>query len=235
MAERERIDTIGAGQGARVTTRKNAGEAAEQARKNATRRYLERHPEARASEVGPERNHKNVLLLVLAAITVLVAVFLLVRCVGGLLGGIEVDDGDGQVVQDVATEDEAVVEDPESESAAADGALSYEGKTYAMALQENGSWGMVATAEDGSTTLLFYIEGTPAALARHKNVLLVAENRESSWDVVCFSLGGTTASYLVDGDGNRAGAEGQATALEVADTTLRVTTATGETVDYSLV
>ena len=44
-----RISTIHAGQGAKVTTRKNASEAADRARQTAGERYYEHHPEEHSS------------------------------------------------------------------------------------------------------------------------------------------------------------------------------------------
>lgn len=232
-SDSEQISTIRAGQGARVTTRKNAGAAADQARENAARRYLERHPEARPQQLGPERSGKNVAVLVLAAIAVLMIVFLLGSCVVGLLGGTSESDGDGQIVQSV-TSDEPVYNDPESETATADGTLSCEGTTYSMTQGDDGLWGMVASGV-GEKRVLFYIEGTPAALARRNNLLLVAENREDSWDIVCYTLGGSGASYLVDADGGKADGSGSVTGLSIDGTTVCVSTSAGETLNFSLV
>ena len=59
VGEDEGISTIRSGQGARVTTRKNAAEVADKARKNAEKRYFERHPEAKASRHGPRAQRQE--------------------------------------------------------------------------------------------------------------------------------------------------------------------------------
>ena len=95
-----RITTLHAGQGAEVTTRKNAAHAADLARRNAERRFNKRHSSDRLSAAagraskrlgaeegtvsvpeGPERTKKNIFIIVGGAILALVVLFFLVRCV----------------------------------------------------------------------------------------------------------------------------------------------------------
>ena len=103
-ADGQRLTTIHAGQGARITTRENASEAADAARANAQRRFAKRHSSPQLTAVangarrdggshashaaeGPERTGKNILKVVLLAIGVLLVVALLVRLITGLLIG----------------------------------------------------------------------------------------------------------------------------------------------------
>lgn len=237
-----RISTIRAGQGARVTTRENASEAADRARHSAEKRYFERHPEARSSAGGPPRSGRNVVLLVVAAILALCLVFLLGRCVSGILSPSD-DTGDARQEQTLRpTEEEQAAIDQQSqhdsgqEQAAADGTVSYRGDTYSLQMQEDGLWGLVSTSSSGSAQTLFKVEGTPAALIRNVDTLLVPENRDGGWDVVCYVIGGHgQASYVIDGEGAMIQGSGDIESAQLEGTVLRVTDTTGQTREISLV
>lgn len=236
------ISTIRAGQGARVTTRENASEAADRARHSAEKRYFERHPEARSSAGGPPRSGRNVVLLVVAAILALCLVFLLGRCVSGILSPSD-DTGDARQEQTLRpTEEEQAAIDQQSqhdsgqEQAAADGTVSYRGDTYSLQMQEDGLWGLVSTSSSGSAQTLFKVEGTPAALIRNVDTLLVPENRDGGWDVVCYVIGGHgQASYVIDGEGAMIQGPGDIESAQLEGTVLRVTDTTGQTREISLV
>lgn len=240
-ADPSRLETIHAGEGARVTTRKNASEAADRARGNAERRYYERHPEARSSAGGPSRSGRNVILIVVAAILVLCLVFMLGRCAAG--AGSSEDDapssGSEQTLRPTEEEQEAIDQQSEldsgQEEAAADGSVSYSGSTYSLQAQESGLWGLVCTSSSGSAQTLFEIEGTPVALLRSADTLLVPENRDDGWDVVCYVVDGHgQASYVTDESGEMVQGSGDIESVELDGTVLRVTDSTGETRDVSL-
>lgn len=229
----ETIHTIRAGQGAKVTTRHNAAEAAGRARHNAEERYFERHPEARGPVDGPERSKKNILLLVLAGVLVLVVVFFVGRCVGSALAG---DPGqtDQQVVQGQGGEPSRP-EDAATEQADPTGAVSYQGVTYALAQQESGRMGLVATFESGEQDVLFEVEGTPAALMRHGGTLLVPENRNGGWDVVCYVIGGhSEVSYITTMDGAMVSGSGDITSAQLDGDVIHVTDSTGASTDVAV-
>lgn len=235
-APNDRISTIHAGQGARVTTRKNAAQAASGARKNAEKRYFERHPEAKASAGGPERSGRNVVLLVVLAVLALCLVFILGRCVTAIFAP-------GPAEQAIIAEQEAAEQlnanegpvDAPFEQTGADGTVSYEGSTYSLQMQDDGLWGVVETAADGTSSVIFKIEGTPVALARRQTTILVPENRNDGWDVVCYVIGGhSPVSYVVDEDGGIAGGSGDIASVELDETSLHVTDAAGGTTDIAL-
>lgn len=240
VSDEEGISTIRAGQGARVTTRDNAAQAASRARRNAEERYFERHPEARGTAAGPERSRKNVVLLVVLAVLALAIVFLLGRCVTIALspapdeGATEQPLGEQGLTSDGSQQ--APAEDPESEVAATDGSVSYQGSTYTLATQDDGLEGVVRTDADGSATTLFKVEGTPAALARWGNTIVVPENRDGSWDVVCFVIDGHTgsASYVAGPDGSMVTGSGEISSVLLDGSTLHVTTSDGATTDVEL-
>lgn len=238
----EKISTIRSGQGARVTTRENAAEAAGRARKNAERRYYERHPEARSTGAGPARSGRNVVLLVIVAILVLAIVFVLGSCVTGMLSAPD-DQGQGGTAQTLRlTEqeqqalDEQQARDAGQEQVDVGGTLSYGGESFALSQQDDGSWALVRTSASGASSTLFLLEGTPVTLARAGDTILIPENREGSWDVVCYVINGQgSASYVVDGEGSVAGGEGEAVSAELGDTSISVTDSSGATHEISLV
>lgn len=235
-SESSSIGTIRGGQGARVTTRANAAEAAGRARKNAESRYLERHPEARSTR-GPERTGLRVVLLVVAAILALAVVFAVGTLVVSLLNPPQAEQGGGTQTlrlteSELALQQEQAAHDAGREVAATDGSVSYGGTTYALAQQEDGTWALVA---DGSSAL-FALEGTPVSLARSGDTLFVVENRDGGWDVVCYVIDGhSDATYLVGEDGQPVRGEGDASSAELSDTTISVTDATGSTTEVPYV
>ena len=230
------IETIHTGQGAHVTTRKNASEAASRARKSAEQRYFKRHPEARAAQGGPERSVGRIVLLVVAGILALALIFAVGTCVVGLVFPPQASEPTGGQTlhlteSELAMREEEQAHDAGQEVAAADGSVSRGGVTYSLQQGEAGSWTVIAS-EGNSSETLFAIEGTPVALARSADLLLVVENRDGGWDVVCYMLGGhSDATYLVGSDGQPWGGDGDAASAELDGSSIRVTDATGATVE----
>ena len=103
-------------------------------------------------------------------------------------------------------------------------------------MQEDGLWGLVRTGSSGTTETLFEVEGTPTALLRNVDTILVPENRDGGWDVVCYVIGGHgQASYVIDDTGAMIQGSGEIESAELEGTILRVTDTTGQTRDISLV
>lgn len=237
-ADSERLSTIHEGQGARVTTRKNASEAADRARHNAEKRYQTRHPEAHRPQGGPKRSHKNVALLVAAAILGLVLLFFVVRCATAALtpGPAEqAAQSSDQTQQDATDQTQQGTQDSTNEQAQTDAAVSYRGASYALQTQEDGLWGLVCTSPDGTSTTLFKIEGDPLSLMRHDDTILIPENRDGSWDVACYVIDAhADAGYVVGSDGTMVQGSAEATSAQLDDATIHVTDATGATTDVAL-
>lgn len=238
-SESDKITTIHAGQGARVTTRKNAAEAADRARKNAEARYAKRHPEERGPQVGPRRSTRNVVLIVIAAILALAVVFALGTLVTSMLfppAERESHQND-QNLRPTASEQEMIdrqeAHDAAQEQAGVDGSVSYGNETYSLSQGDAGTWALVNAAGD----VLFEVEGTPTALLRSAETILIPENREDGWDVVCYVIGGhiSGVTYVVGSDGEAVGGSGSIDSVELDDTTLRVTDDSGKTTDVALV
>ncbi|MDM8271894.1 hypothetical protein [Thermophilibacter provencensis] len=241
VAPDDKISTIHAGQGARVTTRKNAAQAAAGARRSAMKRYLERHPEAKAPEGGPERSGKNVVLLVVLGVVALVLVFLLARCVSALFVPDPAEQArqaaeQAQNEQNLETSTGAEGRDPESDQVDAGASMSYGGSTYTLQQQEDGLWAVVRSTSGSSATTLFLVEGTPACLVRYQDILLVPENRSGGWDVVSYVIDGhSDPGFVMGPDGAQAGGSGDVSSVSLDGSTLRVTDSSGATTDVALV
>lgn len=241
-SDSDRISTIRAGQGARVTTRSNAAEAAGRARHNAEERYYERHPEARSAHGGPRRSRKNVVLLVLAALAAMILVFFLGRCAAAVLSPSSEEatpqQGHGQTALTDAEreyQEQQTEHNAGSEQTGVDGTVSYEGVTYALRQLDDGRMGLVRVGSDGADEVLAELEGTPIALVRRAETLLVPENRDGSWDVVCYVIGGHgSATYVAGQDGSMVQGAGEATSVELSGATLRVTDASGSVTEVAL-
>ena len=82
---------------------------------------------------------------------------------------------------------------------------------------------------------VFELPGTPVALVRTADTLLVPENVDGGWNVACYVIGGHSSgiTYVVDAEGNPAGGSGEIESVELDGTTLRVT-AGGTTTDVAL-
>ena len=242
VGEDEGISTIRSGQGARVTTRKNAAEVADKARKNAEKRYFERHPEAKAPATGPERSGKNVVLRVVAALLVLAIVFVIGSCVTGLVSGFGREDTERPTQtlqlteQEQQLQEQQMANDAGKEQVEVGGSLSFGGDSFALTQQEDGAWALVRTSSTGTSTTLFLLEGAPVALARISDTILIPENRNGGWDVVCYVIDGhSSASYVSSPDGTVVGGEGDAVSAELGDTAIVVTDSSGAAHEVSLV
>lgn len=233
------ITTLHAGQGAEVTTRKNASHAADIARRNAEDRHRRRHSSdklstaaARASKrldrndvpaaEGPERTKKNIFIIVGGAILVLAVLFFLVRCVTGALTAS--DEAPAQTQQ---AEQPAEAQQQEAE---ASGSVVLHGVSYALAQGEDGAWSVTADGEAA-----FGLSGTPTAIILCNGVLVVPENLEGGWDVIAYMpADGSLPMQVTDADGNLVGGSGSVVSAELDGSNLVVTDSTGATTTVAL-
>lgn len=248
----QRLGTIRAGQGARVTTRENAAEAADLARANAERRHRKRrtspqltaransarrdggHAPSHASHSmpeGPERNGRNILKVVGLAILVLVVVLLLGRCAAGLLTS-KSESTDQQVSQSEGqqpTQAEQIATEQQQVEVSVGEAVTYQGQSYSIQ-QDGGSY---SVQRDG--TVLFNLEGTPTALILYNGTLVIPENRDGGWDVVCYMMAdGSVPSYVMGSDGNAVGGSGSVQSATLDGDALKVVDSAGTTTSVAL-
>ncbi len=246
----QNITTLHAGQGARVTTRKNAAQAAEQARVNAEKRFAKRHSSdqltASANKArgrkrpatamaqtaqGPERTRKNIFILVGGAFLVLVLLVLVVGCVAGLFGPSQDQAEQGDQPQSAWQQEQQQV------TTTADDSVVYQGMTYTIEKQASGNYGVVRQDANGSgaATTVFEIEGEPRALILYNSVLVIPENRNGNWDVVSYVIAdGSLPAYVMTMDGNEAGGSGSIESATLDGSNVIVKDSNGNTTSVAL-
>ena len=243
ISDESTISTIGAGQGARVTTRANASEAADRARQNARARYQRRHPEATEAQLGPERSTRNLAAVVVGALLALALVALLARCTIGLLTSDSTSESSSDDTAATATDSDAADESADdattvaaTDQVDASSSLSYGDYTYSLAQTDDGTYAVVRTDASGSSSTLFELDGTPVALVRYGDIILVPQNVDDGWNVMCCSLAstGVVAGYVVDSTGEAAGGTSSIASVSIDGDTLYVTDTAGTTTAVAL-
>ena len=238
----QRLTTIHAGQGARITTRENASEAADAARANAQRRFAKRHSSPQLTAVanggshashaaeGPERTGKNILKVVLLAIGVLLVVALLVRLITGLLTGSRESDRQQVARPDAEpTQAEQIASEQQQVEVSVGESVTFQGQSFSIS-QDGGTY---SVTRDGA--VVFNLEGTPTGLVLYNGSLVVPENRDGGWDVVSYMIAdGSVPAYVMGADGNAAGGSGDIQSATLDGSALKVTDSTGATTSVAL-
>lgn len=235
-----RLTTLHAGQGAEVTTRKNAAHAANIARSNAEQRFRKRHSSERLSAAassasrrlgqkeaqvdgGPERTNKNILIIVGGAILVLAVLFFLVRCVTGVL----TQSGEAPEQE----QEEQPVEAAQSQ-ADASGSVTLGGVSYALGQAEDGTWSV--TSADGANEL-FALDGTPSGIILYNGVVIVPESLTEGWDIVAYMpADGSLPTKVMGSDGNAVGGSGSIVSATLSGSSINVVDSTGATTSVAL-
>lgn len=224
------LQTLSAGQGARVTTRENAAEAADIARDRAERRSRNRRLSGRnRPEYGskPERKPANLksVLLVIAGVVGLFVILAIVAFVTFL-------GANTQSAEPAAT----TAEEPQQVQTTADGSVTYQGVSYAIEAAGDGTYAVVATDSQGNKTQEFTVSGTPVTLILYNSVIVVPENKsDGTWDVVAYTIGGDSEPVAVaDSSGNAITGTGTIASATLDGSVVHVTDSTGATTDVSL-
>lgn len=225
------LQTLSAGQGARVTTRDNAAEAADIARDRAERRSRSRRLSGRnRPEYGtkPQRkpaNLKSVLLVIagVAGLFVILAIVAFVTFLGAQ---------DNPQPQEPA----ASVEEPQQVQTTADGSVTYQGISYSLEATGDGTYAVIASDSKGNKTQEFTVSGTPVSLILYNSVIVVPENKpDGTWDVVAYTIGGDSAPMAVaDSSGNAITGTGTISTATLDGSVVHVTDSTGATTDVAL-
>ena len=244
-----RITTLHAGQGAEVTTRKNAAHAADLARRNAERRFNKRHSSERLSAAagrasrrlgaeegtvfvpeGPERTKKNIFIIVGGAILALVVLFFLVRCVTSAL-----------TPKPTATDQSQDLEqpsDPAQDQTASDGEVSIHGVKYSLTQAEDGAWVVLANGVEnflGGGEQGIRLAGTPSGLIVYNGALVIPESLEDGWDVIAYMpADGSMPMQVADADGNVVHGAGSIVSATLDGSSVVVTDSTGATTNVAL-
>lgn len=236
----QRLTTLHAGQGAEVTTRKNAAHAANIARSNAEKRFRKRHSSERLSaaassasrrlgskeplaEAGPERTNKNIFIIVGGAILVLAVLFFLVRCMTGALTS-------GPAEQE-ATQEEQQAE-PTQAQAEADGSVTLGGVSYSLKQADDGTWSVVSA---GGANELFTLDGTPSGIILCNGIVVVPESLADGWDVVAYMpAAGSLPTKVMGADGAAVHGSGSIVSATLQGSSVTVEDSTGATTTVPL-
>lgn len=222
-ARADALDTLSAGQGARVTNRGNASEAADRARANAEHRFETRHGHGSRPIADPRR----IVIVVAAAILVLIAIFAIVKCATGNEGSSDDSTSTDQTTSSSSSSNSVVV--PE-------GGVTYDGIIFTLSQQSDGLWTVVGDDGVNEPATVFGVDGTPFSLLIYNNVLVVPEsNADGTWDVAAYMLGSDSLPTLVtDSDGDAVSGSGEITAVVLSESTVHVTDSSGATTDVAL-
>lgn len=243
----QRLTTIHAGQGARITTRENASEAADAARANAQRRFRKRHSSPQLTAVangarrdggshaahvaeGPERTNKNILKVVLLAIGALLVVFVVVRLITGLLTDGQQSDQQQAARPDVEpTQAEQIANEQQQVEVSVGESVTFQGQSFSIS-QDGGTY---SVTRDGA--VVFNLEGTPTGLVLYNGSLVVPENRDGGWDVVSYMIAdGSVPAYVMGADGSAVGGSGDIQSATLDGNSLKVTDSAGATTSVAL-
>lgn len=243
----QRLTTIHAGQGVRITIRENASEAADAARANALKCSRKRHSSPQLKAVangarrdggshashaadGPERTNKNIVKVVLMAIGVLLVVFIVVRLIVGLLAGsAESDQQQAARPDEQPTQAEQIANEQQQVEVSVGESVTFQGQSFSIA-QAGDTY---SVTRDGA--VVFNLEGTPTGLVLYNGSLVVPENRDGGWDVVSYMIAdGSVPAYVMGEDGNAVGGSGDIQSATLDGNALKVTDSTGATTSVAL-
>ena len=116
-----------------------------------------------------------------------------------------------------------------------DQTITYRDVTYSLEEQDDGTYAIMMSVEGESATQLATLTGTPVQLILYNGTLVVPENLNGTWDILAYTIGtGTSASQVVDEDGNPVTGEGSISSVELDGSSLKVTDDAGDTTTVSL-
>lgn len=221
----EDIETLRSGQGARLTTRNNASEAADRAREQARRRSAHSRGTSRDRD-KVKVTGRSVALIAVAVLLLALVAFVVAQC--------DKSAAAPEPAPEEQQTDQQPVEDAQQQATTED-AVTYQGVTFSLEQASDGTY--VVMADDGANAKseVFGVSGTPVALMMYNGTIVVPENTSDGWDVVAYMLGSDALPTLVVGsDGNPVGGSGQIQSATLDGSTIHVTDSAGATVDVAL-
>ena len=211
--------TLSSGEGAKVTNRDNASDAADRARGAQARRHEQRRlagdnrpSYARHEEKKVKKSPVAIVALIVAALVVAgVLIFVFSRCAGSV------------------AENPATLSLVTSKTQVAPGeTLSYGGESYELR-EKDGTWKLVSLSDEESA--LMVLDGKPVALVLYEGNLFVPENlSDGTWEIMWYPAD-SGAAYEPAPGGNGTGSVSKA---EIDGSNLVLTLDSGETVSWPL-
>jgi len=220
---------ISSAEGAVVTTRATASTAASAATErlkddggpsrmsSASRRKLSVKRHTQKTEV----NKKLFIGLALAALSVIVAGFILVgRAVNSATRS--TTDATGESTEVVAATDDKV---------------TYAGREFWLEQVDGGSWTLVCAADEESDPVsCATLGGTPVCLIRYEEAFLIPQNLgDGTWNVIAYTYAdGSVPMVYEDAEGNEVAGEGELASAELDGSNLVLTDADGNVTTVAL-
>jgi hypothetical protein len=213
------FDTLSPGEGAVVTTRDTAAEAADAARNS----YLEQgtgsmrltgknRPKVESHGSGAAGAGRIAVIVILVAILFVGAVFVF-----------------RNILNQPAQEEEEASTLVSEDQVDVGEDFEYNGYTYSVTQQGDGTYALVRES-GGDTLVLMQLTGTPATLIFSNGVFYVPESTETSWDIMCYTLGdGSMPTQYVDADGNTVGGDAALDSVTYEDGVITLTDVGGNT------
>lgn len=234
------LDTLQAGQGAQVTTRKNADAAARRARASAERRTADRRLKGKnRPSYGSKRSdatsidRRQMLILAGAALVVLIILGVLVS---RACSSVKLPDAEQPPAQTAGDQPAQPVQPDAGTGAAVLQTIKYESATVTLERMSDGSYAVMAVGPDAANPItLFKVAGTPHSLLLHENTFIVPENLGGSWDVLLFTWGADApVSPATGADGATIMGTGDIADAVFDGSVLHVSDTSGETTDIAL-
>lgn len=193
-------------QGAVISTRETASEAAEAARemRPATSRRV-----PGASKIGrPSKAHPAVIAAI--AVGAVIVAVLVVTLALAVIG--PKDEGAAE------TDEQATTLFSSQSSVSPDQTVDYGGYTYSIIDNDKGGRSF-ARVSGGESVPIFDVPGTPVSIALEGGVFYIAENlSDGTWDVLCYlAADGTQMTRLLGDDGQPLVGKGTLQSSEVQD------------------
>lgn len=213
------FEKLDAGEGAILTTRNNAEDAADAARAHLSgttgmmRLNASDLPEvgSHGQTTGVRHNRKMVVLLVvLTAAVILGGAYLFSR-----LLAVPQQEEEQQVVEQTQTDVASSIE--------------YRGVTYYLEQADGGTWRLMRQSEDegAEAQSLGDLPGTPVTIVLYDAAIIIPENKsDGTWDVMSYVLG-SGWGQLVDSDGAAYAGQGSISSASLEGSDLSIQTDTG--------
>lgn len=221
-AETGAFRKLSGGEGAVLTSRDNAEEAAAAARSHMQRKGRRgsvrlqgrNRPKVSHNSQGLQVNRNLFIGIAIAAAVVVIA---LVVVFSSALNS-ATQSGDGTSAQN-----------QEQQQVASNDYLTYHGQNYGLVNTDSG-WVLAQLDENGAyKATMVQLAGTPVSLALYNGAFIIPENLEGTWDVIAYvPADGSMASAVVGSDGNPVGGDGQISEAKLDGSDLVITTDSGD-------
>ncbi len=222
------FDTISSGEGAVLHDRDSASEAAHAARSNYRSGSGQRIAASKRPQVKSRQNRAKLsrpVMIALAAVAVLLVIVVVIFAVVLQPStSLQTDDTTPTRAEQVQADDQTK-------------GISYDGYTYACALDDDGaSYSFVRYASGSSDAMvLFQLQGTPVTEVLYNGAFVIPQNLGNTWNVVAWHIGdGTASTQLTQEDGSALEGDGSISSASLEGSNLLLNFDNGATMTVPL-